>query len=545
MANHSQKWHNRESNQGLGGTSSDGMSVITNKLNDLGRDMRKLKESVHTIQVGREMCGGTHLVKNCHLIKEVKSIKAHGYGQGKNEVETTKYMIGPSRSHLTLDKRSSIEETIERYVKESTKRQDGFEEWMKRFTESTDKNLKRHDSAIKGLEKKVEQLAQAVHASMTNDFKSVNQVKTLENVTKIGESNRTPRLMLVIGTFVEKIIQKSLQEFMSKEIKIEEVSMVKLSARCSAVLQNELPSKEKDPGSFILPCIIGNMTINQCNPLRESLKTSWLKWISFDIVEDDKVPIILGRPMLVTVHARIDVFSKKILLKYETRRGKSKILTLYANPERQFRARKDITPMSVHNIYLFYESESSELESEEIGESNIETLAMEQNKDEDAYEHVEKVLEITSLFSIPGVSKDLIMLRVFPITLVGTVKRWITAKQLENIHNFRQEGNETLYQAWERSRHEKLKESVHAIQVGCEMCGGKHLVKNWHLIEEVKSIKATGYGEGKNEVKTTKYLIGPSGSHSTLDKRSSLEETIKRYVEKSTKRQDSFEEWMK
>ncbi|GJX24761.1 retrovirus-related pol polyprotein from transposon TNT 1-94 [Tanacetum coccineum] len=37
--------------------------------------------------------------------------------------------------------------------------------------------------------------------------------------------------------------------------------MVKLNARCSAVLQNELPPKEKDTKSFVLPCIIANTTI--------------------------------------------------------------------------------------------------------------------------------------------------------------------------------------------------------------------------------------------------------------------------------------------
>ncbi|GKB97283.1 ribonuclease H-like domain-containing protein [Tanacetum coccineum] len=38
--------------------------------------------------------------------------------------------------------------------------------------------------------------------------------------------------------------------------------MVKLNARCSAMLQNELPPKMKDPGSFVLPCIIGNTMVS-------------------------------------------------------------------------------------------------------------------------------------------------------------------------------------------------------------------------------------------------------------------------------------------
>ncbi|GKB47557.1 hypothetical protein Tco_0898310 [Tanacetum coccineum] len=70
-------------------------------------------------------------------------------------------------------------------------------------------------------------------------------------------------------------------------------------------------------------------------------------------------------------------------------------------------------------------------------------------KNDDAHELVERVLDIISLFNILGVSHDVVMLRVFPITLTGAAKRW-TAKQLEEICNFKQEGDETLYQAWER-----------------------------------------------------------------------------------------------
>ncbi|GJR70881.1 hypothetical protein Tco_0016946 [Tanacetum coccineum] len=99
------------------------------------------------------------------------------------------------------------------------------------------------------------------------------------------------------------------------------------------------------------------------------------------------------------------------------------------------------------------------------------------NKNEDAHDHVDRVLNIVSLFNIPGVSQDAVLLRVFPFTLTGSAKRWVdrltpgavntwdllkkafiqrycppskTAKRLEDIHNFKQESDESLYQAWER-----------------------------------------------------------------------------------------------
>ncbi|GJT81246.1 hypothetical protein Tco_1055588 [Tanacetum coccineum] len=44
--------------------------------------------------------------------------------------------------------------------------------------------------------------------------------------------------------------------------------------------------------------------------------------------------------------------------------------------------------------------------------------------DEDAHEHVRRVLEIVDLFHFLGVTHDAVMLRVFPITLKGWALRW-------------------------------------------------------------------------------------------------------------------------
>ncbi|GJS30652.1 hypothetical protein Tco_0491272 [Tanacetum coccineum] len=122
-------------------------------------------------------------------------------------------------------------------------------------------------------------------------------------------------------------------------MKIKELSMVKLNARCSAVLQNDLPPKEKDIGSFVLPCIIGTSTVS--NALvdlgaiisvyaiskRYSRECSSkihkfifpVDFVILDVIKDDKVSIILRRPMLATAHARIDVLRGKISLEVGTK----------------------------------------------------------------------------------------------------------------------------------------------------------------------------------------------------------------------------------
>ncbi|GJV82703.1 hypothetical protein Tco_1522601 [Tanacetum coccineum] len=58
-----------------------------------------------------------------------------------------------------------------------------------------------------------------------------------------------------------------------------------------------------------------------------------------------------------------------------TRRSKARTVTPFANPERQFRARREVSPVPIHNIYSFYESESSESDTENV---DIKTLTIEQ-----------------------------------------------------------------------------------------------------------------------------------------------------------------------
>ena len=62
--------------------------------------------------------------------------------------------------------------------------------------------------------------------------------------------------------FAEEINQmpnyeKFMKEILSKKRKIAEEGIVNLTATCSAVIQQKLPKKMKDPGSFTIPCSIG------------------------------------------------------------------------------------------------------------------------------------------------------------------------------------------------------------------------------------------------------------------------------------------------
>ena len=46
---------------------------------------------------------------------------------------------------------------------------------------------------------------------------------------------------------------------MSKKRKLEDYEKIAMMEECSAIIQNKLPPKLKDPGSFSIPCTIGKV----------------------------------------------------------------------------------------------------------------------------------------------------------------------------------------------------------------------------------------------------------------------------------------------
>ncbi|GJW57022.1 putative reverse transcriptase domain-containing protein [Tanacetum coccineum] len=158
---------------------------------------------------------------------------------------------------------------------------------------------------------------------------------------------------------------------------------------------------------------------------------------------------------------------------------------------------------------------------------------------EDANEHIEKVLEIVDLFHVPNITVDQLMLRVFPISLTGAASRWLrneptgsiktwedlktkflnkycppgrTAKKMEEINNFQQEpdplssmGIKNLTETSNglaaiqaqlnnlRRDIKKVNEKVYAAQVGCEQCRGPNYTKYCPLKEEWKTLEEAYY----------------------------------------------------
>nr|GEW98014.1 hypothetical protein [Tanacetum cinerariifolium] len=80
MADHSQMWHDVILSRSIGNNSNTNrLAAIVSKLDNLGRDIKKLKENVHAIQVGSRICEGPHLNKEYSLNEKVKKIEEVKY----------------------------------------------------------------------------------------------------------------------------------------------------------------------------------------------------------------------------------------------------------------------------------------------------------------------------------------------------------------------------------------------------------------------------------------------------------------------------------
>ncbi|GKC32590.1 hypothetical protein Tco_1039884 [Tanacetum coccineum] len=109
MADHSQKWHDKTKSRNIGSSSSnDGLTALVNKLDNLGRDIKKLKESVHPIQVRYGEFGRTTPF---------------------NENNRGKFRVGPTGYYTKTDnrppygeRRQSLEELLAKHQEESAQR---------------------------------------------------------------------------------------------------------------------------------------------------------------------------------------------------------------------------------------------------------------------------------------------------------------------------------------------------------------------------------------------------------------------------------------
>ena len=172
---------------------------------------------------------------------------------------------------------------------------------------------------------------------------------------------------------------KFMKDILSQKRRLADFETVNLTEECSAILQRKLPQKLKDPGSFTIPCTIGNaifervlcdlgasinlmplsifkrLGLGEARPTTVTLQLAdrSLKhprgiiedvlvkvdkfifpadFIVLDMEEDKEIPIILGRPFLATGRAMIDVQRGELKLRVQEEEVKFNVFEAVRHP---------------------------------------------------------------------------------------------------------------------------------------------------------------------------------------------------------------------
>ncbi|GJR54746.1 hypothetical protein Tco_1405267 [Tanacetum coccineum] len=226
-------------------------------------------------------------------------------------------------------------------MSESAKRHEENSNLIKEIQASTDATIRNQGASIKTLEIQIGKISKVLQergfGSLPRSTKANprDQVKSISTTIEVDSCPIRQK---------EGIIWSTMEAY-SK----------------ASHINNSIPRKEKDPGSFTLPCFINNVcfdnalvelgasvsvmplstylnlglyelahtkltveladrTVNYPKGIAKNVLVSIGKFvflvdfIILDMLKDIKVPLILGRPFLSTARAKIDVYKRKITL---------------------------------------------------------------------------------------------------------------------------------------------------------------------------------------------------------------------------------------
>nr|XP_016459904.1 PREDICTED: uncharacterized protein LOC107783450 [Nicotiana tabacum] len=111
---------------------------------------------------------------------------------------------------------------------------------------------------------------------------------------------------------------KMMKDLMSRKFDFQDLATVTLTQTCSVVVTRPIAEKLSDPGSFTIPCTIGDfaftkaLTVKRPSGILDDVLIQVRKFVfptDFVILDckvDEEIPIILGRPLLAAGRALID-----------------------------------------------------------------------------------------------------------------------------------------------------------------------------------------------------------------------------------------------
>ncbi|GJW46156.1 DNA-directed DNA polymerase [Tanacetum coccineum] len=285
MAAYSQKWHN-ETSRTRSTETSDGLAAIQAQLNNLGREIKKVNEKVYAAQVGCEQCKGPHYTKDCPLKEEGKTLEEAYYTQfggpfqgGGYKAATPGFYQRNNANPSYQEKMQSMEDTLSKFMSESTRRHKENSNLIKEIRASTDAAIRNQGASIKTLEIQIGQM------SKEKDPGS-----------------------FTLPCFINNVFFDNALVDLRASISVMPLSTY-LNLRLSELAHTKLTVELRDRTMKYPKGIAENVLV-------EIGKFVFLvDFIILDMPKDIKVPLILGRPFLSTARAKIDVYKRNITLR--------------------------------------------------------------------------------------------------------------------------------------------------------------------------------------------------------------------------------------
>ncbi|GJX54458.1 reverse transcriptase domain-containing protein [Tanacetum coccineum] len=251
------------------------------------------------------------------------------------------------KKHITLN-------LVYHIPKENSKQQ--LSDSTKRTMETLDSAIRNQGTLIKALEIQIGQMSKSI---ATVEAK-VDPIRCIDPYRYAASAKQNSSRIFQQARMTVPFPSRLYNSCWTEEEEYMEFQNLHVDSYGSSIHEDNLPRKEKDPGSFTLPCFINNTCFNKAladlgasvsvipystymtlglgdlvstkliveladrtvkrpNGIAKNVLvgidkfTFPVDFVVLDIPEDIKTPLILGRPFLS--HAKIDVFKRKITLK--------------------------------------------------------------------------------------------------------------------------------------------------------------------------------------------------------------------------------------
>ncbi|GJW85682.1 hypothetical protein Tco_0158827 [Tanacetum coccineum] len=351
-------------------------------------DAKKVDEKVYAAQVGCEQCKGPHYTKDCPLKEEGKTLEEAYYTQfgapfqgGGYRATALGFYQRNNMNPSYQERRQFMKDTLSKFMSESEKQHEENSKLIKEIRASTDDAIRNQGASIKTLEIQIGQMSKVLQERGFECLPTSTETNSRDHVKSISTIVETDSRLIRRMESSQYVISTGQNHTLMYEIKRMTILFLcrfngyyceekkgsygpqfsKAYSKASHI-NNFIPRKEKDPGSFTLSCFINNIffdnalvdlgasvsvmplstylnlglgelahtkltvelvdrTVKYPKGIAENVLVSIGKFvfpvdfIILDMPEDIKVPLILERPFLSTARAKIDVFKRKITLR--------------------------------------------------------------------------------------------------------------------------------------------------------------------------------------------------------------------------------------